>query len=304
MNSEARHHVAAASPPQAASPEWRLFLTGHWPLALGMAAIAVPTIISLGQGPWQMESGVHGVIVLVTGIWLLLRRWDDIIALKSPGQPLVTAALLAVALPLYVAGRAFEFISIEAAALLLAMVAVMQQYWGMAVVRLMWFPILYLGFVVPIPGWLLDTVTLPLKIFVSEIVTGTLAELGYPVGRLGVTIYIASYQLLMEDACAGLNSLVSLSAIGLFYVYLIRGSSPAYSLMLLVMVIPIAIAANCVRVAALVLITYHFGNAMAQGYLHNFAGMVTFVSALLFIFLLDWLLTPLRNKLERRSVAA
>lgn len=293
-----------AGAPRVSGPDWRLFLTQRWPLALGMAALAIPTIISLGQGPWQMESGVHGVIVLVTGIWLVLRRWDDIVAMRSPGKPLVTAALLAVALPLYVAGRAFEFISIEAAALLLAMVAVMQQYWGMAVVRLLWFPILYLGFVVPIPGWLLDTVTLPLKIFVSEIVTGALADLGYPVGRLGVTIYIASYQLLMEDACAGLNSLVSLSAIGLFYVYLIRGSNPVYSLILLAMVIPIAIAANCVRVAALVLITYHFGNAMAQGFLHNFAGMVTFVSALLFIFLLDWLLTPLRNKLEHRSVAA
>lgn len=293
-----------ASVARVSGPDWRRFFTQHWPLALGMAALAVPTIVSLGQGPWQMESGVHGVIVLVTGIWLLLRRWDDITAMQSPGKPLVTVALLAVALPMYVAGRAFEFISIEAAALLLAMVAVMQQYWGMAVVRLMWFPILYLGFVVPIPGWLLDTVTLPLKIFVSEIVTGALADLGYPVGRLGVTIYIASYQLLMEDACAGLNSLVSLSAIGLFYVYLIRGSNPVYSLILLAMVIPIAIAANCVRVAALVLITYHFGNAMAQGFLHNFAGMVTFVSALLFIFLLDWLLTPLRNKLENRSVAA
>jgi exosortase len=293
-----------ASAARVTGPDWRQFFTQRWPLALGMAALAIPTIVSLGQGPWQMESGVHGVIVLVTGIWLLLRRWDDIVALQSPGKPLVTAALLAVALPLYVAGRAFEFISIEAAALLLAMVAVMQQYWGMAVVRLLWFPILYLGFVVPIPGWLLDTVTLPLKIFVSEIVTGALADLGYPVGRLGVTIYIASYQLLMEDACAGLNSLVSLSAIGLFYVYLIRGSNPVYSLVLLAMVIPIAIAANCVRVAALVLITYHFGNAMAQGFLHNFAGMVTFVSALLFIFLLDWLLTPLRNKLEHRSVAA
>lgn len=293
-----------ASAAHVASPDWRLFLTERWPLAIGMVALAVPTIVSLGQGPWQMESGVHGVIVLVTGIWLLLRRWTDIIAMQSPGKPLVTAALLAVALPLYIAGRAFEFISIEAAALLLAMVAVMQQYWGMAVVRMLWFPILYLGFVVPIPGWLLDSVTLPLKILVSEIVTGSLAELGYPVGRLGVTLYIASYQLLMEDACAGLNSLVSLSAIGLFYVYLIRGSNPAYSLLLLAMVIPIAIAANCVRVAALVLITYHFGNAMAQGYLHNFAGMVTFVSALLFIFLLDWLLTPLRNSLERRSQAA
>jgi len=303
MNSEPAHRADMASTAPVASLDWRRFLTGHWPLAIGMAALAGPTIVSLGQGPWQEESGVHGVIVLVTGIWLMLRRWDDIVAMRSTGQPLITAALLAVALPLYVAGRAFEFISIEAAALLLAMVAVMQQYWGMAVVRRLWFPILYLGFVVPIPGWLLDTVTLPLKVLVSELVTGGLANLGFPVGRLGVTLYIASYQLLVEDACAGLNSLVSLSAIGLFYVYLIRGSNPVYSLLLLAMVIPIAIAANCVRVAALVLITYYFGNAMAQGYLHNFAGMVTFVSALLFIFLLDWLLTPLRNALERRSSA-
>lgn len=292
-----------ASVAQVAGPDWRHILIQRWPLALGIAVLAVPTIVSLGQGPWQMESGVHGVIVLVTGIWLVLRRWGDIMAMGSPGQPLVTAALLAVALPMYVAGRAFEFISIETAALLLAMVAVMHQYWGVAVVRMLWFPILYLGFVVPIPGWLLDTVTLPLKVLVSELVTGGLAELGYPVGRLGVTLYIASYQLLVEDACAGLNSLVSLSAIGLFYVYLIRGSNPVYSLLLLAMVIPIAIAANCVRVAALVLITYYLGNAMAQGYLHNFAGMVTFVSALLFIFLLDWLLTPLRSALERRSAA-
>ncbi|MFZ4381981.1 MAG: archaeosortase/exosortase family protein, partial [Sandarakinorhabdus sp.] len=131
--------------------DWRRFLIEHLPLVLGIAALAVPTIVSLGQGPWQEESGVHGVIVLVTGIWLVARRWDDIVVMRSSGQPLVTAALLAVALPLYVAGRAFEFISIEAAALLLAMVAVMQQYWGMAVVRMLWFPILYLGFVVPIP---------------------------------------------------------------------------------------------------------------------------------------------------------
>jgi len=66
-------------------------------------------------------------------------------------------------------------------------------------------------------------------------------------------------------------------------------------------VIPIAIAANIVRVGALVLITYHLGNAMAQGYLHNFAGMVTFVSALLFIFALDWALTPIRRRLEIKA---
>lgn len=284
-------------------PDLKTLLKQHWPLWLGIATLALPTILALAQGPWQQESGVHGIIVLVTGLWLVWRREADLAAISHPGSPVVTALLLAVALPMYVAGRAFEFISIETAALLLAMVAVAYQYLGVAALKLLWFPVLYLGFVVPLPGWFLDTITLPLKELVSELVTGGLSAVGYPVGRMGVTLYIGSYQLLVEDACAGLNSLVSLTAIGLFYVYLIRGSNPLYSLLLLAMVIPIAIAANCVRVAALVLITYHFGNAMAQGYLHNFAGMVTFVSALLFIFTLDWALTPLRQRLARAGGA-
>ena len=287
---------AIASAP--AAIDWRRLLAAHWPLWLGVAAMALPTLLALAQGPWQEESGVHGIIVLVTGLWLIWRRLDEIEAARTDGNPLLTAAMLALAVPLYIAGRAFEFISIEAAALLLALVAVAHQYWGLKVVGMLWFPIVYLGFVVPLPGWFLDTITLPLKEFVSEIVTGGLALVGYPVGRMGVTLYVGSYQLLVEDACSGLNSLISLTAIGLFYVYLIRGSNPLYSLLLLTMVIPIAIAANIVRVAALVLITYHLGNAMAQGYLHNFAGMVTFVSALLFIFALDWVMTPLRRRLE------
>ncbi|WP_235927595.1 exosortase V [Sandarakinorhabdus rubra] len=278
-----------------APPDLRLLLQQHWPMWLGVAALALPTMLALAQGPWQEESGVHGVIVLFTGLWLVWRRQTDLAKVGRAGSPLVTGLLLAVALPVYMAGRAFEFISIETAALLLAMVAVAYEYLGAAALKLLWFPIIYLGFVVPLPGWFLDAITLPLKELVSEIVTNGLAAVGYPVGRLGVTLYIGSYQLLVEDACAGLNSLISLSAIGLFYVYLIRGSNPVYSGLLLLLVIPVAVAANCVRVAALVLITYHFGNAMAQGYLHNFAGMVTFVSALLLIFGIDWLLTPLRR---------
>jgi exosortase len=198
-------------------------------------------------------------------------------------------------------GRAFDFISIEVAAMMLAMLAAAHHYLGLEVLKRLWFPIFYLGFVIPIPGWVLDTVTQPLKILVSEVVMRGLAAVGYPVGRMGVTIYVASYQLLVEDACAGLNSLISLSAIGLFYVYMIRGSNWRYSMILLALVLPIAVAANVVRVAALVLITYYLGNAMAQGYLHNFAGMVTFTSALLFIFLVDRILTPLREMLATRE---
>lgn len=277
--------------------DWSALASRYWLLLFGIAVMTLPTLIALARGPWSIESGVHGPIVVATGGWLIARRLPEIRAYRRPGKFNLAMAGLIVAIPTYAFGRAYDFISIETAALLLAMISVAYYYLGPVVIRMLWFPIFYLGFIIPIPGWVLDTVTQPLKLLVSEVVTSGLAATGYPVARVGVTIYVANYQLLVEDACAGLNSLVSLSAIGLFYVYMLRGSNWRYSFLLLALVVPIAIAANMIRVAALVLITYHYGNAAAQGYLHNFAGMVTFTSALLFIFLVDKILTPVRNAL-------
>lgn len=278
-------------------PAWQALVLRHWPVFLGIALMAIPTMVSVARGPWSLESGVHGPIVLATGLWLIFRRMPEIRRDMVSGATTPTVVALAVAVPAYAFGRAYDFISVEVAALMLALLAVAYAYVGRRVLRAMWFPIFYLGFIIPVPGWLLDQVTQPLKLFVSLVVTWTLTQFGYPIGNSGVTIYVANYQLLVEDACAGLNSLVSLSAIGLFYIYMLRGSNWRYSMLLLALVLPIAIAANMIRVAALVLITYHFGDAAAQGYLHKFAGMVTFTSALLFIFLVDKLLTPVRNAL-------
>ncbi|WP_439534084.1 exosortase V [Polymorphobacter sp.] len=290
----------AASPPV----DWGAILKRHWLVPLGALALLLPSLYSMARGPWSMESGVHGPIVLATGLWLIWGRLDEIRAHMKPGAPWLTAVAMAIAIPVYAFGRAYDFISIEVAAMLLALLAAAHAYVGLDVLKRLWFPIFYLGFLIPIPGWALDGFTQPLKLFVSEVVTGGLAELGYPMGRQGVTIFVSTYQLLVEDACAGLNSLVSLSAIGLFYVYMLRGSNWRYSLLLLALVLPVAVGANIVRVAALVLITYYMGNAAAQGYLHNFAGMVTFVSALLLIFLVDKLLTPVRDWLAPKEQVA
>ncbi len=275
--------------------DWSGLLSRHGVLLAAILAMAVPTLLSLATGPWTTEAGVQGPIVLATGSWLLLRRLPEIRANATPGSLLIVAAMMLVAVPMYIFGRAFDFISIEVAALLLALLAAAYAYVGFAVLKALWFPIIYLGFMIPLPGWVLDYITLPLKQLVSEVVTGALQWAGYPVARVGVTIYIAQYQLLVEDACAGLNSLVSLISIGLFYVYILHNSSAKYSILLLSLVIPIAILANVVRVTALVLLTYYFGDAVAQGFLHNFAGMVTFTSALLLIFLVDTLLRPVRR---------
>lgn len=276
-------------------------LAKHWPLWIGLAVLLVPTMINIGTESWTGETGVHGPIVLATGIWLFARRWRELLSIQRPGRMGLTLAVLIPCLIAYALGRAFGFLIVEAAALLGVFVTVFYAFFGGEAVRRMWFPILYLGFVVPLPGWVITTLTSPMKEYVSFTATWLLGKLGYPIVREGVTLYVAQYQLLVEDACAGLNSLISLTAISLFYIYILHNASWRYAGFLMLWIIPVALAANLVRVIILVLLTYHFGNAAAQGFLHSTAGLVMFATALLGIFMVDGLMTPVRKLLTRTA---
>jgi exosortase B len=276
-------------------------LIARWPLALGVLVLLVPTFIQVARESWTGETGVHGPIVLATGIWLFARRWGELQLIRRPGRPLWIALLMVPALAAYVFGRAFGFLAIEVLALGGVLLAIFYGTFGAEAVRRMWFPILYLLFVVPIPGWVIDSVTGPLKSYVSVSATWLLGQIGYPIVREGVTLYVAQYQLLVEDACAGLNSLISLTAISLFYIYILHNASWRYALFLMLWIVPVALLANLVRVMILVLITYHFGNAAAQGFLHSTAGLVMFASALIGIFAVDSLMTPVRRLLTRNA---
>ena len=169
--------------------------------------------------------------------------------------------------------------------------AVLYSRFGLMAMLRNWFPLFYLAFLIPPPGWLIDSATAPLKLFVSYVTTSGLQAIGIPVFREGVTLMVAQYQLLVEDACSGMNSITGLIAISLFYIYLLRNASWTYSLLLVALVVPIAVAANIIRVGVLVLLTYFFGDAVAQGFLHTAAGLLLFVSALTLVFLVDSVLS-------------
>jgi exosortase len=101
---------------------------------------------------------------------------------------------------------------------------------------------------------------------------------------------IGPYQLLMQDACAGMNSIFALSAIGMFYVYAFRWKSKLRSIILLAAVIPITIIANFLRVLALVLIAHYGGIELVDGALHDLTGIALFVFAITLLFIFDGLL--------------
>ncbi len=121
--------------------------------------------------------------------------------------------------------------------------------------------------------------------------------------ELPVTMQIGQYQLFVAQACSGLNSLVSLSAISLFYVYVRHQENWRDAFILVLMIVPVAVFANFVRILILILLTYYGGESAAQGFLHNFAGLTMFVTALLTIFALDALIQPLWQRYSHRKLA-
>ena len=271
-------------------------VAASWPLVLGWCALAIPAIGIVANQTWSHEEGAHGPLVLFTAAWLLWRQLPELRRNAVPGQIWIVGILMAVSLAVYIFGQAFDFITADAAGLYGVGVAIFYAKFGARALFRNWFIFFYLLFAVPPPSIWVDSLTSPLKQLVSTTATALLQPFGIPVVHEGVVIYVAQYQLLVEDACSGLNSIIGLLAISLFYIYLVRGSSWRYSVLLAVLAVPIAIIANIFRIIILILLTYYASDEVAQGFLHFAAGIFIFITALLLIFLLDGLIFPLVNR--------
>jgi exosortase B len=151
----------------------------------------------------------------------------------------------------------------------------------------MWFPLFFMLFLVPLPAALVETVTQPMKLAVSAVASNLLYGVGYPVARSGVILQVGPYQLLVADACAGLYTLFTLEAMSLLYLNVVRSASWWRNVTLALLIVPISFVANVIRVIALALITYHLGDAAGQGYFHDVAGILLYLSALLLIVACD-----------------
>lgn len=286
--------ATAANRPPLTAPFW-------WPLALGLMIMAVPTIINMAQQTWKLETGAHGPIVLATGFWLLhhdgLRLAD---ARRDVTQGWLVLAILVPSLLVYIFARAFDFVSLEYVGLYGTFLANLVRLFGLQQLRRHAFPLFYLALAVPPPGWLIAGITAPLQTLVSNVAGQIALLIGYPVARQGVLLFVGPYQLLVEEACSGLNSLFGLSAVSLLYIFLMHRASWRYSLLLLAAVLPIAILVNVIRILALIAITFRFGDAAAQGFLHSTTGLALFAAALALIFALDRLLEPLVRRFSAR----
>jgi exosortase B len=240
-------------------------LRSPWLLVMaGLAAMYLPSYWQAAHTIWQKDELGHAPIILVVALWLFWSVREQLLSSESQpshrwGWPLLGFGLLA-----YVFGRIFTVSSVEFASQVFVVSGAILLLKGVGGLRAAWFAVFYLAFMVPLPATFVDAVTGPLKLWISNIVVELLYLVGYPIARTGVVITIGQYQLLVADACSGLNSMFSLTALGTLFMFIMARRSRLHNAVMLLSILPIAFAANIVRVVTLVLITYHAGDEAGQ----------------------------------------
>jgi len=289
-----RQHAPDMRALRAVLPEW-------WPVFLGLAILFVPTFYDLFTGPWVGEEQGHGPIIFGLALWLIYRKWPEVLEATTPPRTSWTGwPILAIGLVVHLLGRSQHILMLEILSIIFVMAAVLLVKRGGRALLVLWFPFFFMIFMVPLPSEFVAAVTMPMKMAVSWATEHLLFAFGYPISRSGVILQIGQYQLLVADACAGLQTLLTLEALGLFYLNLMRHPSAFRNIGLALFIVPISFSANVIRVVVLTLITYYFGDAAGQGFLHGFAGMVLFVTALVLILSID---SALQWFIRRREAA-
>ncbi|MEO6563936.1 MAG: exosortase B [Nitrosospira sp.] len=279
---------------------WPQHLLIWLPIIAGLSVLYLPSLVDLFRGIWSTDQQAHGPIVLAIASWLIYRKWPDMWR-ASEGQstsPVAGWSIFVFGLLLYIIGRSQDILIFEIGSVIWLLAAFILLMYGSAALKAQWFPLFFMLFMIPLPGGVVDALTMPMKMAVSYVAENILFWANYPIARTGVILQIGQYKLLVADACAGLHTLFTLEALGLLYLNIIRHDSLVRNVALAILIVPISFTANVIRVMVLTLITYHYGDEAGQGFLHGFAGMVLFLSALLLIIGVDSLL-QLGVKLQR-----
>jgi len=256
----------------------------------------------LNNGLWSTSEHGHGPIVLAVSLWLLWKRWGDAGA-EVNGEPAPGLAwpIFFLGALLYLFGRTLDVVYAEVGSVIVMIVGILLLTGGKQSVKLLAFPLFFMIFMIPLPGFVVEPVGQVMKLIVSATTEIILRAFDYPITRSGVILQLGQYQLLVADACAGMRTLFMLEALGILYLNLIKHASWFRNIALALLIVPISFVANIIRVVALSLITYHFGDEAGQGFLHDFAGMVLFLSALGITIFADTMLRAAGQRMGQRK---
>jgi exosortase len=267
-------------------------LGSRWPVSLWqLSAIAIltiwiyaPILGKLVVQWWQDPNFSHGFFVPMFAIYVV---WQERSRLSSiPARPSWTGlVIIAIALCTLIVGVLGAELFLSRVSLLILMAGFIVLFEGWNYQKALLFPWLFLFLMVPIPAIVFNQVTFPLQLLASKVASFALAGVGVPVLREGNVIQLPAMPLEVAEACSGIRSLLSLTTLSIIYGYLME-KRIAVRWMLAIASIPIAVAANALRIVGTGLLVQYWDPDKAEGFFHVFSGWLIFVISLLLLFAL------------------
>lgn len=219
----------------------------------------------------------HGFLVPFISIFILWLKRDKLKSLKI--KPVNSGWIFFIGgLLVHIIANFFRVSFVSGFSLIVVLIGLVLLLLGKNYLREFMFPILFLTFMIPMPELAIANLSFRLKIFAAQISTFVVNKLGVPAIREGSVIRTMHSQLMVEDPCSGIRSLISLIALGALMAYFSNISKTRKTILFLSS-IPIAISTNVIRIAALTLVSEVYGQQYATGWFHNTMGILVFVFA-------------------------
>lgn len=233
---------------------------------------------------WQIPDDSHGFLVPLFAGYLVWLRRERIRRIKiTPTWSGVQ--ILAFGLALLLLGDFGAELFLSRISILILLAGLTIGFGGWALLRELRFPLLVLVIAIPIPAILLNYLTLPMQMFASRVASDVLPLFGVPVLRDGNVIHLPMMDMEVAEACSGIRSLVSLVAMSIFYGYFAEKSNLG-RVLLVMFSVPIAVAANSLRIVGTGLCVQYWDAEKAMGFFHEFSGWVMFLVSLTCLFLI------------------
>ena len=246
-----------------------------------------PVFRQLYTSRWEAIDYTHAYFILPVALLVAWTKRKDIQQSRTSYVP--GLVLLIFGLANFTLGWRWDYLFIQTLSLIPVLFGLCLFLYNKDLAKTLSFPILYLLLLVPIPVGILDNITLPMRYAASYMSAHILIAMKYDIVREGLLINMGGHEIFMGAPCSGFRSLITMMSLGLIYIYFCKGTI-AKSIILFISIIPLALFGNLVRVIALCLITYHFGEEAGQGFFHYFSGMVVFLIIILGLMGLEKLL--------------
>lgn len=225
----------------------------------------------------------HGFLVPLISLYIIYNQRARFAQAEQPSS-IAGLFIILFALFLHILGTALYIFSISGFSIFFLIIGLSLFLLGTETTKIMWFPLLFLLFMFPLPEAVINLISFPLKMAVAKVGVLVVSALGIPLYREGFNIYIPAGHLLVGNPCSGLRSLIAFLALGSIFAY-IAHIAPAKKWLLFLLTIPIALFSNFVRVPLLVLASHYWGleAAAPDTFIHTGSGLLVFVIGFLLL---------------------